>query len=325
MDSARVGESAHPEASVVGEREAEPVAESRGAVRVGAGPAHADPGMDVIGVPDLLVGGVEGIVLEVARRKVLRRDDAGDAVVRANVEVSRMLEVVVDHAHDGPRLVVMAVVRVAQVVAVDGEAAVGLQHHLVHLAHVRPGVDVGVRARRVAGVGVVEVVADEAFVLAAALDQREVGRLGVARPDVQPVLRGVAAEDARARRQHIERLGGDHPEVFGFVDRGGDGRLEQTLRRAIDRQRRRRQRAQAEPADLVRVGAGVHRTRIGNAGVGSSRVRRAGIGRGRRPGVARGRRPGVGRGRRPGVGRDGRPGVGCLRAPVRRRRIGRRR
>ena len=218
IERAGAGQSAHPQAAIRRERQAEPVAEHRGMLVV-ARSTQADPRVHVVGVPDLLVVVPPGIGRIAPRREVLRRDDARDAVVRPDVEVPRVLEVIVDHAHHRAGLVVPPVVGVAQVVAVDRQRAVGVQQHLVHLAHVRDRVGVPVRVGEHRGVGVVGVVTDECLAGPAALDHGEVGRLGVPRADVQPVLRGVAAEDLGARLQHVERLFRRHPQVLAFVHR----------------------------------------------------------------------------------------------------------
>ena len=268
-DRSRRGEPAHPEPAVRAERQAEPVAERDQVPRVvaRAGSADARHRVHVVRVPLPLVPGVEGIDVEVRRRVVLRGDDPGDPVVRADVEVPRVLEVVVDHAGDGPRLVIVPVVRVAQVVPVDLQRPVGLQENLVHLPHVRPGVGPHVRVLEHRRVRVARVVADETLAARAALDQRDVGRLGVPRSVMEPVARRVAAEDARARREQVERALRHHPQVLALVDGGGERRLHQPLRGAVDGQRVLGKGSQAEPADAVRIGSGVGRPRVGRPGI----------------------------------------------------------
>ena len=222
----------------------------------------------MVRVPLPLVPGVERIGVEVRRRVVLRRDDPGHPVIRADVEVSRVLEVIVDHAHDGPRLVVVPVVRVAQVVAVHLQRAVGLQEHLVHLSLVRPRVGPHVRVLEHRTVGVARVIADEALALRPAFDHRDVRGLGVPRPVVKPVLGGVPLEDLRPGCQQVESAVAHHPEVLRFVDGRRDRLLEQPLRRSVDGQRVRGKRSKPETADLVRIGARVRRTGVRRACVG---------------------------------------------------------
>src|SRR6266404_9263382 len=238
---------ADPEVAVGRERQALPVAEAQVALRGVAGVVVADLGMEVIGEP-LLGGGKEPLAF--FWRAVFVRPDAVHSVVGSDVQLVRVLDVVVEHPLDGAVVPELRGIGGHQVQSIDLEASRAGQPDPIELPAM------AIRIAPVRAPIVDAEVADEHLALGAPLDladarigrgpedrtppvpSREV-RVAVLDPialQMQPVADGEAPEGPLAGLHQVQRRVGGHPEVLRLVGGRADHRLlEDTVAGDMDR------------------------------------------------------------------------------------------